>query len=211
MEGRECSGLWLNHRRGVVTAYKVIRGAYLVFTVAIVVYTASLGAGPALAVVCGFALFGVIFETMVATMRARRRRRHRVIAERVPGWRLYDAISAASQVPYLRAAGLRPLAGKALTVAYGPGGISVWTGFRRPEVLFAIPWSDIADVRGTEIRNSKNLPCPGLSVFLRDGRRHDFHVMRRPDFAVLGIAREQLGALVEDVRACRPSAERPTG
>jgi hypothetical protein len=194
-----------------VTAYKVFRGAYLVFALVLVVYTASRGAGPALAIVCGSALFGVIFGTMVATMRARRRRRHRMIAERVHGWHFYDAISAATQEPYLRAAGLRPLSGKALTVAYGPGGINVWTGFRSPEVLLAIPWSDIADVQGAEIRNSKSLPCPGLSVLMRDGRRHDFHVMRRPDYAVLGITREQLAALVEDFQGCRPSAEQPTG
>lgn len=44
MEGRECSGLGLDPQRGVVMAYEVFRGAYLLLALVMAVQTASLAA-----------------------------------------------------------------------------------------------------------------------------------------------------------------------
>jgi hypothetical protein len=192
----------------VVSARTVFARVYLVIGLGLVVYTASLGWQSFLAESAGFALIGIPLGLMVVHVRRVRRRRLRVIEAQLPGWQLYGATPALAELAMLRSAEFQPATNEALTIAYGPGGIQVWAGFRPPHVVCALPWHEVVDVRAGDIRTVANTTRPGLVVLLEDASRHEFQLTRRRDFSLRSITRVQLAALIDEIRASRPLTER---
>ena len=196
------------HRVQRVGARTVFARVYLVIALGLVVYTASLGWQPFLAESAGFALIGIPMGLMVARLRRLRSRRLRVIAAQLPGWQLYGATPALAELAMLHSADFQPATSESLTIAYGPGGIQVWAGFRPPHVVCALPWHAVVDVRTGDIQTVANTTRPGLVVLLDDGSRHEFQLTRRRDFSVRSVTRAQLAVLVDEIRASRPLAGR---
>jgi len=117
---------------------------------------------------------------------------------------LYGATPAMAELARLRTAEFQPAANESLTIAYGPGGIQLWAGFRPPRMVCALPWHEVVDVRAGDVRTVAGTTRPGLVVLLQNGSRHEFQLTRRPDFSVRPITRAQLAVLVDGILASRP-------
>jgi hypothetical protein len=181
--------------------------AYLVIALGLVIYTASLGWQPFLAVSAAFALVGIPLGLVVARARRVRGRRLRVIAAQLPGWHLYGATPGLAELATLCTADFQPATNEALTIAYGPGGIQVWAGFHPPHPVCTLPWREVAEVCAGEVRTGANTNRPGLVVILKDGTQHEFQLTRRPDFSVRPITHADLATLVEEIQASRLPTE----
>jgi hypothetical protein len=134
--------------------------------------------------------------TIVASERATRARTQALEATR-PGWSFVPCVTGPTQESFLKAAGEKQTTGVAATLAYGPGGIEIWTGKKSEQKVCGFPWAKVKTVSAApDVRTWQKRTTTGLRITLTKGAAQDVAVLvKAPDVA----------ALATKVTAARPS------
>ncbi len=101
--------------------------------------------------------------------------RRATVADRLPGWTLWEVDAAAGLGRELlahgrRERGLVSLGGTGMTLAAGPAGLVLWRGNRAPRAVVALAWQDVAAVvpaTGTV----RGAPRPAAEIRTTSGAR----------------------------------------
>lgn len=153
-------------------------------------YTAA-----ALVIVAFVAAQAALFMTSKGIERANAKRA-RALEATHPGWSFVACVTGPTQEPLLKAAGARTTTGVAATLAYGPGGIEIWTGKKSETKVFATPWSKVTGVStASDIRTWQKRTVTGLRLELAKGATQDVAVL---------VKASQVPALVDSIEAARP-------
>jgi hypothetical protein len=139
----------------------------------------------------------VLAATIVASERANRARTQALAATH-PGWSFVPCVTGPTQEAFLKAAGEKQTTGLAATLAYGPGGIEIWSGRRSEQKVCAFSWSAITDVSAaSDVRTWQKRTTTGLRITLAKGATQDVAVL---------VKAPAVPALAAEIAAARPTA-----
>ncbi len=114
-----------------------------------------------------------------------------------PGWSFVACVTGPTQEATLKAAGEKTTSGAAATLAYGPGGIEIWSGKASDLKVFAAPWSKVTGVvSADDIRTWQKRTVTGLRITLAKGADQEVAVL---------VKGPKVPALAADILAARPT------
>ena len=138
----------------------------------------------------------VLAATIVASERANRARTQALAATHL-GWSFVPCVTGPTQEAFLKAAGEKQTTGVAATLAYGPGGIEIWSGKKSEQQVCAFPWAKITDVSAaSDVRTWQKRTTTGLRITLAKGATQDVAVL---------VKAPAVAALAAEITAARPT------
>jgi hypothetical protein len=124
------------------------------------------------------------------------RNRARVLEKTHPGWSFVPCVTGPTQEPLLKAAGERTTTGVAATLAYGPGGIEIWSGKKSEVKVCAYPWSAVETVSAaSDVRTWQKRTTTGLRITFAKGDPQEVAVL---------VKAPKVPELAESILAARP-------
>ena len=166
----------------------------LVLGLAVIVPSGNFTAA-ALVIVTFVVVPTVLFMTSRSIERANRNRAQALEATH-PGWSFVACVTGPTQESFLRAAGEKTTTGVAATLAYGPGGIEIWSGKKSDLKVFAYPWSKVSGVvEASDVRTWQKRTVTGLRITLVKGAAQEVAVL---------LKAPKVPELVESILATRP-------